>query len=530
MLRKIRGMIRTGSKTTGRVSWPAMALLCLAPMLAVLPAVPIDETRYLSVAWEMRQDVDWIRLHLNGLPYFDKPPLLFWLINLMWSVSGISVWSARLAVLLSGAGCVALLGACERVLSGSKGSADALLAGTLFFALFSGVVMFDVLLCLCVVMAFLAILRYVLLGQRGALWLLFAAAALGMLAKGPVMLLHLLGPIALVPWWAREQQPAWRVPIRLTVVALLGALPVLGWALLALRGLSLADAHELLLRQTAGRVVESFAHNRPLWWYLPLVPVLLTPWWLVWRWTSVRRLLAPTTRDMAGRFALSATVPALLGFSVISGKQIHYILPLIPGLCLMLSHWHRGDPELLPIRRWWLPILLSAAFLAWSFGQGHRADHAVWLLPLSGALMLLAACLAVAFRRQPVPMAGTWIALLLAAALLPLLRLHVIDGMNPEPLAERVAQLQRDGVPVARVTNEPGMLTFLARLPSPLPEASDPVAWGREHPSGFVLGYSGHGKPPASTQNSLRLANGWTGLVPAGDPAALAQSGKAYEE
>lgn len=523
-------MIPTGIKTTGLICWPAVALLCLAPMLAVLSAVPIDETRYLSVAWEMRQSGDWIQLHLNGQPYFDKPPLLFWLINLMWSTTGVSVWSARLGVLLCGAGCVALIRSCERLLAGTNGNADALLAGTLFFALFCSVVMFDVLLSLCVVMAFLAMLRYVLLGQRGALWLLFTAAALGMLAKGPVMLLHLLGPIALAPWWVRKERSGWRVPMTMLVVALLGGLPVLGWALFALKGLSMADAHELLLRQTAGRVVESFAHNRPVWWYLPLVPILLTPWWLVWRWTSMRRLLAPTTHEIAGRFALCATVPALLGFSVVSGKQIHYLLPLLPGMALMLSHWQRNDPMLFPVGRWWIPILLSIVILAWSVTHGIRAEHAAWLQPLSGTFMLLAACMVLAQRRWPVPMASTWIALLLAAAMLPLLRFHVIDGMNPEPLAQRVAQLQRDGVPIARTSNEPGMLTFLARMQAPLAATSDPAAWGREHPFGFVLGHSGHGSPPVSAQQAIKLANGWTGLVPSADSAALTQAGKTAQE
>jgi hypothetical protein len=53
----------------------------LLPVALFLPVLPIDETRYLAVAWEMRLHGDFLVPHLNGAPYSDKPPLLFWLIN-----------------------------------------------------------------------------------------------------------------------------------------------------------------------------------------------------------------------------------------------------------------------------------------------------------------------------------------------------------------------------------------------------------------------------------------------------------------
>ncbi|MBV8158514.1 MAG: glycosyltransferase family 39 protein, partial [Dyella sp.] len=250
---------------------PALWLLLLLPLLVVLPPVPIDETRYLSIAWEMRQTGSWVTLHLNGSPYFDKPPLLFWLLNLAWSVLGVSLWSSRALVVLCGVGCVALCQRLEKRLSpDASGQAPWLLLGLIFLALFTGVVMFDVLLCACVLLGFVAIADYVQEGRTGALWWLFVASAFGLLAKGPVMLLHLAGPILTAPWWtANGPRASWRRVLTMLVVALLGGLPVLGWAWAAVHHLSAADADNLLLRQTAGRVVQSFAHNRPIWWYLP---------------------------------------------------------------------------------------------------------------------------------------------------------------------------------------------------------------------------------------------------------------------
>jgi 4-amino-4-deoxy-L-arabinose transferase-like glycosyltransferase len=38
-----------------------------------------DEARYAYVAREMRQGGHWFVPHINGVPYPDKPPLMFWL-------------------------------------------------------------------------------------------------------------------------------------------------------------------------------------------------------------------------------------------------------------------------------------------------------------------------------------------------------------------------------------------------------------------------------------------------------------------
>src|SRR6201996_5200443 len=85
----------TATLGDGRWIW----LLLIVPVALFLPALPIDETRYLGVAWEMRAHSDFLVPHLNGAAYSDKPPLLFWLINIAWSVLGLNVWSVRLCVL-----------------------------------------------------------------------------------------------------------------------------------------------------------------------------------------------------------------------------------------------------------------------------------------------------------------------------------------------------------------------------------------------------------------------------------------------
>jgi 4-amino-4-deoxy-L-arabinose transferase-like glycosyltransferase len=503
---------------------PASWLLLLLPLLVVLPPVPIDETRYLSIAWEMRQTGQWVTLHFNGLPYFDKPPLLFWLLNAIWSVLGPSLWSSRALLVACGMGCVALCGRVERQLAPeASGLASWLMLGLMFFVLYTGVVMFDVLLCLCVLLGFVAITRYVQDRSRTALLLLLVASVFGVLAKGPVMLLHLAGPILLAPWWsAQRPRVGWRPVLTMMLVAVLGGLPALGWAWAAVHHLSPQDAQELLLHQTAGRVVKSFAHNRPFWWYLPWVPVLLLPWPLLLRWKRVGAAMRTWRESQAVRFGLSATVPALLAFCLVSGKQLHYLLPVLPGAAILLGAWLRHDAGLLALKRLWLLVALIAGVLVWAvikpapLGQTSLDHGAVmWLYALSAVLLVIAMLRLWLARDTDVAARAAQVTLFLALAALPLVRLQALGTLDVRPLAEQASELRAGGVPMVRTSNEPGLLTFLARMPTPLAESVDPVAWCAQHPDGVVLAYSGRGGPPEEAIASSRLANGWVALVPA---------------
>jgi 4-amino-4-deoxy-L-arabinose transferase-like glycosyltransferase len=90
-------MSESGTRSTPfeRYGW---VLVCAFPFLCALlirGPIPIDETRYLSVAWEMWSNGDFALPKLNGVPYTHKPPVLFWLMHLGWSVFGVNSWWPR---------------------------------------------------------------------------------------------------------------------------------------------------------------------------------------------------------------------------------------------------------------------------------------------------------------------------------------------------------------------------------------------------------------------------------------------------
>ena len=89
------------------------------------------------------------------------------------------------------------------------------LFGTLLFAAFVTLIMFDLLLMLCVMVAMVGVLRAVRgEKQAGLLWL-GAGIGLGILAKGPVILLYVLPVAVTAPWWAptvRKTAAQWYCP------------------------------------------------------------------------------------------------------------------------------------------------------------------------------------------------------------------------------------------------------------------------------------------------------------------------------
>ena len=63
-----------------------------------LGSVPLsnpDEGRYAEIPREMLASGDWVTPRLNGVNYFEKPPLVYWLIAGSQRVFGHNEWAAR---------------------------------------------------------------------------------------------------------------------------------------------------------------------------------------------------------------------------------------------------------------------------------------------------------------------------------------------------------------------------------------------------------------------------------------------------
>ena len=129
--------------------WTGLWAGTVVVALAMRPLLPIDETRYAAVAWEMWLGGDSLVPRLNGETYSHKPPVLFWLITAGWWVFGVSELWLRLVAPLSGLASLFATYALARLLWPADAKAARLapivVLGSLLFAVTMTVAMFDTL-------------------------------------------------------------------------------------------------------------------------------------------------------------------------------------------------------------------------------------------------------------------------------------------------------------------------------------------------------------------------------------------------
>jgi 4-amino-4-deoxy-L-arabinose transferase-like glycosyltransferase len=435
----------------------------------------------------------------NGEPYSHKPPLMMWMFQAGWAVFGVNEWWPRLvSPLFSAGGLLLTMGLARRLWpdrQGLGGQAVLILASSLLWTIFSTLAMFDVILAF-----------FVLLGMHGTFMaadgqsgrgfaLLGLAIGLGVLAKGPVVLLQVLPVAALAPWWNPGLN--WRTWYGGIVSAvLLGAAIALAWAIPA--GMAGGEEYRnaIFWGQTANRMVESFAHRRPFWWYLPLLPLLLFPWF-VWPglWRAIRQY-AQQGLDRGGRFCIAWMLPVFVAFSLISGKQPHYLVPLLPAFALLAARAMANGARIAGL---WLPILLAllagVILLLLALGWVKLPHDELPELPILWPclVLILGGAAAYFFGRRfsrPLVVLG-----LLGAAFPALLQLALAWPLYPvydvRPMAHAIRRAQDSGHVVAHTGKYHDQYQFPGRLQQPLVVLRGGAIndWLMQHPDARAVVY-----------------------------------------
>jgi len=504
-----------------RFGGPFMAVVpfwvaVVAVGLWLRPILPVDETRYTAVAWDMWRTGNWLVPHLNGETYSHKPPLLFWLINLGWSIAGVSeTWARLVAPLAALASAAMTILVSLRLWPNGRAiatSAGLVMMGTLSWSLFGSLTFFDTLLTLATLVSLYGLL---IAGQSNAVrgFLIFGAGiGLGVLAKGPAILVHTLPAALLAPLWVASGSfrpagfswPKWYRGVALGF--LLGVAIGLAWAIPAGLAGGAEYRQAIFWGQSAGRMVESFAHQRPWWWYAAILPLLSLPWIF---WPPAWRALASSAsalRDGGIRFCLCWALPAIVVFSLISGKQPHYLLPEIPAFALGLAFLlhSRAASDRARSTDGWIPAALFAAIglalvILPLIGRiAHVNAYVAAASPLGGIIVLVAG-LALAIAKGSDAPAGrpARIAGLTAVTSALIIGIHVT--LTPvlerfydlRPIAERAAQWQGEQTALAYVGTYHGEFAFLGRLSAPVQEIGlidgDIARWIAQHPDGVVI-------------------------------------------
>jgi 4-amino-4-deoxy-L-arabinose transferase-like glycosyltransferase len=337
------GTPRTQHVTLALLLGVWLGALCVD--LATRPVSTTAEQRCLDVMREMAGGGDWIVPRRDGSARLHKPPLAYWTASAVAVLTGRDdLFALRLPSVLASAGLVLVTFLWGRAAGGARAGLAAAAALMLMQSVFAlgrrGVA--EMQLALCCNLALYVFLRLQQGERRAALLPAFAACLAGaVLAKATVALLVIGLPVAVALTWRRRWRDALRPSVALWVAA--GLLPGLAWyaAVLArVPGASRTLHAQLVLPLglDVDEAVLSADHAKPAWAYLRLLlgaaapAVLAAPWALrravatrCWRATPALRLAALTF------------VSLLVAFSLVPGKQKHYLLPLLPSLALLLG-------------------------------------------------------------------------------------------------------------------------------------------------------------------------------------------------
>jgi 4-amino-4-deoxy-L-arabinose transferase-like glycosyltransferase len=286
-----------------------------------------DETKYSQVVREMRDGAFFLPT-LEGSPFTHKPPLHFWIVDLLTYVFGVySIWPFVIPSLVAFALLLWLLWKIE-------GPMAAFVAGT-------SLMMWGSAQTARMDVEFTALLVYAgWMVQRafdGERTLVRAGVVTGIAAliKGP------MAPVIIICLFAIEALRRHRVVRDNYVLAILAMIGIpLAWLAAAVAVGGRDFFLEVFFKQTVGRAVGTWVHRSPPWFYIARAPVTLLPWFFL----LIVAIVAILKRnDERAKFYVRWIAAVIVPYSLLSSKLDVYMMAMIPPAALAIARLLQGD-------------------------------------------------------------------------------------------------------------------------------------------------------------------------------------------
>jgi 4-amino-4-deoxy-L-arabinose transferase-like glycosyltransferase len=329
--------------------WKTLAGVALLGVLAAISVLPSlsyplldpDETRYAEIAKEMIESGNLLVPTRQGMPYLDKPPLLYWLTAGSFHLFGVNEFAARFVTSTAAIGTILCMFWIGRLLVGHRAAwLGSLLSLMCIGFVLSGRFLFmDSLLTLFTTVSLLA--GYAACrGEtfRTGYWALAAVSCgLGTLTKGPVAPALCLPPL-LASCWMTSAGTSLRLRHWISYLGIVAAIAVPWFVVMAIR--QPQYFYEFIWKHHVERFVSGLSHEEPMWFYVPILLIGMAPCSILFpaavaffaRSEKARRY---RTWDVGYLLLFAGWTLGI--FSVSSCKLPPYILPAIPALCLVVG-------------------------------------------------------------------------------------------------------------------------------------------------------------------------------------------------
>ncbi len=281
-----------------------------------------DEPRYAAIGRAMAESGDWITPRLWGMPWFEKPPLIYWTTAIGFRLGLGDELAPRLPIALLSAGFLVFLFLAARREFGERAAwfACAILATSLGWLAFSHIAVTD----LPLTVFFSAALLLALQPGRGRAVAVGVLLGLAVLSKALVPLVLFLPAM----WLLRRRA------FELMSLCAATAIVALPWFILCYRYNGPPFFEDLIWKQHFARfVTASLQHVQPFWYYAPVLIAGLFPWSPALALLFQRRLYA----DPRLRLLVATAAFGFLFFSASRNKLPGYLLPLVPALAILMG-------------------------------------------------------------------------------------------------------------------------------------------------------------------------------------------------
>ncbi|MGZ5072412.1 MAG: ArnT family glycosyltransferase, partial [Usitatibacter sp.] len=291
--------------------WVLAALACVAVAVGIVnlarPLANPDEGRYSEISREMAASGDWVTPRLNGLKYFEKPPLQYWATALAFEAFGANEAAARLYVWLAGFATILVVGyTALRLFDAATALASMLvLVSSPYFMALGGIVTLDMGLTLWTT----ATLACLLLAEssrpsvaESRRWMLGAwvAVALAVLSKGLVGIVFAGAAVFFAMVLARDASVLRRMRWG-AGLALAAAIAAPWFVAITIREPGFFDFY--FIGEHFRRFFDAnYSHDQPIYYYFPIIIGGFAPWTFTVPFIPWRRL----TPNAARRFCLIA--------------------------------------------------------------------------------------------------------------------------------------------------------------------------------------------------------------------------------
>jgi 4-amino-4-deoxy-L-arabinose transferase len=325
-------------KKSGLIVISFFLLLYILP-LGVRPMIVPDETRYAEMGREMVETGNWIVPRIDGLRYFEKPILGYWLHALSIKLLGTNAYAVRLpSALAVGLSALILFFFVRRFTSDAVTAIAATVVfltclevyGVGTFCVLDSI--FSMFVTATMVLFFFAFTETH--SSKKRIFLLSAGIACGLafLTKG--FLAFVIPAVAIIPFaiWQRRFKESSFMFLSIAATAVITALP---WSIMI--HLKEPDFwHYFFWTENIGRFVSPVAgeHPHPFWFYIPFILGGTLPW-TVQIAASIYKHRKMPSKDPLYCFALCWFLFPFLFFSISKGKLGTYILPCFPPLIVL---------------------------------------------------------------------------------------------------------------------------------------------------------------------------------------------------